>query len=191
MPQEIPRQILIKTKKSLFERIKSKDGRPFIVTVIVFISALLLGSVGFSSNILNLIGGPFWWTTPLIDPPSTSDPFEPFNVLFTVNNRSSIFGTNVHFKCHFILVQHELNNREEDNWAETNGIYYIPPLYYPSFKCWYPFKIAGKIVFADLEIIMTYSHNLPWNDTKTISAGRFQWDAQSGPPRWVRGVIMR
>jgi hypothetical protein len=161
----------------------------------LLIAKWIIGGIGtivaFSASVYQLGGGPFWWTAPEVDP-GTADFSEPFNVPFTVHNRSSIFAIYAHFYCQLAHVRYEPSIFIDDSRVDANQISKIDPLFYPSFRCWYPHSFPGaKLTFAEIDIYADYRHNLPWNDTNIINAGTFYWDTRSSPPRWIKGKMLQ
>lgn len=174
------------TRQSLFQHLRGR----FLLRIIKWIATFALATISLAACIYQLGGGPFWWTTPEVEP-GPPDYSEPFNVPFTVHNRSTIFSIYVHFYCILrnVTSQHgsTIVNVSTDNGVLT----IIQPLSGPSFRCWFPINMNDKIISANIDIVAEYSHHLPWNENTFINAGPFHWDTRSNPARWLKGDIIQ
>ena len=183
-PLRIPSQSQPQSSLPMLLRRRLFQAAKWVVVTVV-------ATLGLAASVYQLGNGPFWWTAPEVDP-GPPDYSEPFNVPFTIYNRSVVFSiTEANFYCRLREIITDANAEIHNVTTIGNNISDIQPLHYPTFRCWFPFSLPGKITKADINIFVRHKHALPWNDSNTLDTGTFHWDLRANPPRWLKGDIIQ
>ena len=168
---------------------------------------LWLASKWVAGTVMTLLGlgatvvalwGPFWPTAPIFSPgyPSNSSPFD---VPFTVYNKSIIFPINdVTITCSVENVKFTVFSKE-GSISEFNDITtkvlernYIKANDSSSYTC--PlFKIIiikpdPILKYAKIEFLSEYDSPWPWRKRTQSKSGPWTLDTSTAPPQWIHGT---
>ncbi len=153
--------------------------------------AFAIACAGVAASAYQLLGGPPWPTDPDIDP-APPDTSPPFSVPFSVKNPSSLFD----IQDAELICGIDRAVTDEDQSLTGVGLLSgaknsIPALSVSPFKCVFPFRFSGKIIFAHMHVTVHYTYRLIWQYQAQKVIGPFTWDSTVTPPRWIKGKLLR
>ena len=141
------------------------------------------------SSISGLSGGPPLWPAALDIEPGTPDQSKPFDVSFTVSNRSVLFDAiDIQFACAMVEIVLENGGTVERSIVIGTGPTTIEAGDTRPFRCSFPLE-PGGITRAQIRIEAVHKFWPILNWPISTSAGPFFWDTASRPHRWLKKPI--
>ena len=138
------------------------------------------------SSISGLSGGPPLWPAALDIEPGTPDQSKPFDVSFTVSNRSVLFDAiDIQFACAMVEIVLENGGTVERSIVIGTGPTTIEAGDTRPFRCSFPLEPDG-ITRAQIRIEAVHKFWPILNWPISTSAGPFFWDTASRPHRWLK-----
>ena len=157
------------------------------------IAALLVFTItafGLVSAVSGVSGGPPLWPAALVIEPGTPDQSKPFDVPFTISNRSIFFDAiDVQFACAMVEIVFENGRTVERSFVIGTGPTTIEARDTRPFRCLFPFESNG---ISSAKIRIEAAHKF-WPIPSwpiSTSAGPFVWDTASKPSRWLKDPIL-
>jgi len=141
--------------------------------------------LGLIASVDQIWGPP--WPTQLDFDPGPPDASLPFDVPFTVRNRSTVFdATAVQLGCLLEKVEFRNGGRLIDDLVVGTGPTEIARGDQRPFRCWFPFE-PQQVKVAVMRIIASYDHHRLFGWRTQMRSEPFVWDTKATPARWVKG----
>jgi hypothetical protein len=175
----------------------SPRERPRWIRVAEYIvGTLIVGTVGFVASVYQIEGGPPWPVAPTFVPgsPSSGDPFD---VPFTITNKSAFFSLNhLEILCGLENVRTDVKSgASQFSITVSDGKASLGPLQSGTYTCplMRAIKFAGatRLEEATIAFLTRYDSRLPWGGRAQSESDFFSLNAKTVPPQWTVGRPIR
>ena len=156
---------------------------------IKLIGVFALASVAWGASIY-AIWGPLWPVEPTFSPTSPSSE-TPFDIPFTVENKSALFSIEELFITCRIISLNTKENKQVLHSHVTIPVTSIERLQSRRYVCPYNWILNSKgdtITEALIELHGEYRSSWPLFIKGTANSGLFSWNISPGLPHWSAGM---
>ncbi|MDQ6703003.1 MAG: hypothetical protein M3Z96_07835 [Pseudomonadota bacterium] len=162
------------------------------------VSGIVVTVLGLLAAIVGILGPP-WPTEPSFSPgfPSAGSPFD---IPFTVTNKSALFRiSNLTLVCKISFARTLLGDTFENISVNSTGINTLQPGQTSSYTCLFnrimhlnrppPFETK----FAQAEISFASEYDSPWLFPRRIKVASdpFTLNSSTDPPQWTQGIPLQ